>query len=206
MVDDATRNEVKDHAAEVAQTAREQAGQVAGTMKEQATQVADEVKAQGRQVVDRTKEQLREQGDTQARQAAQSLRTLADEARALADGRPDDAGPVADYVRQASERIEGVAQRVEERGAQGMVEDLERFGRRRPGMFLAGAAVAGFVAGRLIRGAAAASEDRGAAGDARTSAMRGMPGGPQYAGATSVREPDAKVPVPAAISYTGNGG
>jgi hypothetical protein len=200
MVDDAAKVDVKDQAAEVANVARDQAGQVAGTMKEQATYVAGDVKAQGREVVDRTKEQLRHQGEEQARQAARSLRTLADETRALAEGRPDEAGPVANYVRQAGERLEGVAQRVEERGAQGMVEDLERFGRRRPGMFLVGAALGGFVAGRLIRGAAAGSDDR------QVGSQAPMPGtAPDLRdpGTAAGWGPDQTVPVRA---FSGDGG
>jgi ElaB/YqjD/DUF883 family membrane-anchored ribosome-binding protein len=214
MVDEATKQEAREQATEVAHTARDQAGQVAGTVKEQAAHVADEVKQQGRQMVDRTKERMREQGDSQARQMAQSLRTLADEGRALADGRPLEAGPVTDYVRQASDRIQGMSQRVEERGAQGMVEDLENFGRRRPGMFLAGAAVAGFVVGRLVRSAASASQDANSMrstgstgyGYAGTTGTTGMSGGPGYAGTASGWEPDQTVPVPAAGGYTGNGG
>jgi hypothetical protein len=204
-MDEATKQEARQQASEVAHTARDQAGEMAGTVKEQAAQVADDVKQQGRQMVDRTKDRMREQGDTQARQVAKSLHTLADEGRALADGRPLEAGPVADYVRQASDRIQSVAQRVEERGATGMVEDLERFGRRRPGMFLAGAAVAGFLVGRVVRSAAAGAPGNGSAGYPATTGTTGMSGGPGYAGSASGWDPDPTVPVPAP-AYTGNGG
>ena len=123
------------------------------SVKEQASQVADEVKTQGREVLERTKEQVRQQGEAQTQQVAGSLRTLGEQAQALADGRTEDAGPVVDYVRQASDRLQGMATRLEERGAQGLVQDLEEFGRRRPGAFLAGAALAGFVVGRVVRSA-----------------------------------------------------
>jgi hypothetical protein len=42
---------------------------------------------------------------------------------------------------------------VQQRGYDGMVEDAQRLARRRPGVFLAGAAVAGFAIGRLLRSA-----------------------------------------------------
>jgi ElaB/YqjD/DUF883 family membrane-anchored ribosome-binding protein len=165
-----TTGQVRGQAGDVAQTAKEQSAHVAETVKEQAGQVAGEVKAQGREVLDRTKEQVRQQGETQAKQAAASLRTLAGQTRALAEGRTDEAGPVTDYVRQASERIEGFAERVQSRGAQGIVEDLEQFARRRPGAFLAGAAVAGFVTGRLIRSASSGSGSGAASANGGTAA------------------------------------
>ena len=153
MTEESTKDQAKEQVREVAQSTAEQAGQVRDSVKEQASQVADEVKTQGREVLERTKEQVRQQGEAQTQQVAGSLRTLGEQAQALADGRTEDAGPVVDYVRQASDRLQGMATRLEERGAQGLVQDLEEFGRRRPGAFLAGAALAGFVVGRVVRSA-----------------------------------------------------
>jgi vacuolar-type H+-ATPase subunit H len=157
MTEESTMDQAKDQAREVAQSAGEQAGEVRDSVVEQASHVADEVKTQGREVLERTKVQVRRQGEAQAQQVAGSLRKLSEQAQALADGRAEEAGPVLDYVRQASARLQGMASRVEERGAQGLLQDLEDFGRRRPGTFLAGAALAGFVVGRVVRSASAGS-------------------------------------------------
>ena len=41
--------------------------------------------------------------------------------------------------------------RLEDRGIEGVVDDVSRFARRRPGVFLLAAAGAGFVVGRFVR-------------------------------------------------------
>ena len=133
MTEESTKDQAKEQVREVTQSAAEQAGQVRDSVKEQASQVADEVKTQGRGVLQRTKDQVLQQGEAQTQQMDGSLRKLGEQAQALADGRTEDAGPVLDDVRQASDRLQGMATRVEERGAQGLLHDLEEFGRRRPG-------------------------------------------------------------------------
>ena len=144
---------------EVAQRVESEASQVADAAKDQARQVKDEAAAQARGLVDQAKTELRDQGRSQADQAARAIRRVGDQADALAEGRPQDAGAVADYVRQAGERVHDVADRIDERGVDGLLNDVQNFARRKPGVFLAGCAAAGFVAGRLIRGGAASGSD-----------------------------------------------
>jgi gas vesicle protein len=144
---------------EVAQSAKAEASQVTDTAKDQARQVKDEVAGQARGLVDQAKSELRDQGRSQADHAAQSIRRVADQAEALAEGRPQDAGAVADYVRRAGGKAREVAGHVEQRGIEGVMNDVQDFARRKPGAFLLGCAAAGFVAGRLIRGGAASSHD-----------------------------------------------
>ena len=50
-----------------------------------------------------------------------------------------------------------MADRLNSKGFDGVVDDVQAFARRRPGAFLAIAAATGFVAGRLFRGAQASS-------------------------------------------------
>ena len=88
---------------------------------------------------------------------------------ALAEGRPDDAGPAGDYVRQAGDKLQEVAQRLESGGLDGALSDLQGFARRRPGVFLLGAAATGFAVGRLLRGAQAANADGGGSGSSTGS-------------------------------------
>ena len=141
----------------VARRAESEASQVADTAKDQARQVKDEAVAQARGLVDQAKTELRDQGRSQADQAAKALHRVGDQADALAAGRVDEAGAVAEYVRRAGQQVHDVADRVDQRGVEGLLDDVQNFARRKPGVFLAGCAVAGFVAGRLIRGGAAAS-------------------------------------------------
>jgi hypothetical protein len=81
---------------------------------------------------------------------------------------------------------------VSERGFDGLVDDVQSFARRRPGVFLAAAAATGFVAGRLFRGAQAAAN----AGSGSSSA-----GGNGYREQTALATPPATTA--AAPSTTG---
>jgi hypothetical protein len=143
---------------EVAGTAAEGARRVASTTGEQVGNVAREASTQARAVMSEATGQLKEQASAQTGRAASGLRNAASQLEALADGRPEEAGPVADYARQATERLGALASRLEGGGVDGIVEDLQGFARRRPGLFLLGAAAAGFAAGRLVRGAQASQQ------------------------------------------------
>jgi hypothetical protein len=197
MVDETAKERVKEQGREVAHTASEEAGHVAGTVKEQAAEVGHEVAAQGQEVVARAKEQVRTQADTQAREASESLRRLGGQARALADGRVNEAGPLGGYVRQAGERIDEMASRLEARGAEGVLSDMQDFARRRPGLFLAGAAFAGFAVGRMIRGARDSSSSSGGPSSQYGQAIPG----PDERWST----PRRPMPTPTPASATGRG-
>ena len=135
----------------VATAATSAAQQVTATASEEASRVAGEVAAQGRNLVEETRSQLHQQAAGQTERVSQSLRKLSDEARALSQGHADESGPLREYVEQAASQISTVAARIEERGFDGIVSDVQQFARRRPGAFLLGAAAAGFAAGRLIK-------------------------------------------------------
>jgi len=144
---------------ETAERAASEASQATDTAKDQARQVKDEVASQARGLVDQAKSELRDQGRSQADQVAHAIRRVSDQADALAAGRVDEAGNVADYVRRAGDQVGRVADHLEQRGVDGVVNDVQDFARRRPGAFLLGCATAGFLTGRLLRGAAAGSGD-----------------------------------------------
>ncbi len=66
-----------------------------------------------------------------------------------------------EVAQQAAERIHGAASWLEQREPADLLQAVRDFARRRPGVFLAGAAVAGLAAGRLTRGMTdAARSDR----------------------------------------------
>jgi uncharacterized protein YjbJ (UPF0337 family) len=142
---------------EAAERAASEASQVSDTAKDQARQVKDEVATQARGLVDQAKSELRDQGRAQADHVSHAIRRVSDQAGALAAGRVDEAGNVADYVRRAGDQVGRVADRLDQRGVDGVVNDVQSFARHRPGAFLLGCATAGFVTGRLLRGSAAGS-------------------------------------------------
>lgn len=134
-----------------ASAAKESAGNVAAEAKQQAGQFSREAMDSARGVLDQALGQARQQTDDQASRAAGGLRTASQQLQALRDGRVDEAGRLGDLAAEAGDRMQQFASRLDDGGWQGMVGDVTRFARRRPGMFLAAAAGVGFVAGRAVR-------------------------------------------------------
>jgi len=143
----------------VATTAADQARSVAGEAKAQARGVVEEARGQAQQVLGDATSELRQQTDQRLTEAAKAARSTAGQLRALAEGRPEEAGRSAELVQQAGQRLDELADRADELGVQGVANELMDFARRRPVVFLAGAAAAGFVAGRMLRNVKAANQE-----------------------------------------------
>jgi len=79
----------------------------------------------------------------------------------------------------------------DERGLEGTVEDLRQFARRRPGLFLMGAAVAGFAVSRLGRGLQVVQQQ-----GSPTSSPTGDGYSPPAAAAYPTDIPDDAAPAP----------
>ena len=172
-VADTARNE----ASNVASTAAGGAREVAGEAGAQAKAVAGEARQQLDRLISQGRDEVRQQAEQRSSQAAGQLRTLSEQFSALVQGRPEAAGPLVGYASDLQTQIRRLASRMEQGGAQGVVEDVTRFARRRPGAFLAGAAGVGFVVGRLVRAGAASQRENGpATGDA----LRTPPNGPVF--------------------------
>jgi hypothetical protein len=153
-----TARAAADAGTEIARTAATDVKQVAETAVEQTGRVASELGTQARTALDQATAGVKEQANEQTARMAESLRGIAGELQALVDGRPDEAGRFPDLARQATDQLQTFADSIGQRGIEGILDETQRFARRRPGMFLAGAAIAGFAAGRLLRGAKAAPE------------------------------------------------
>lgn len=133
-----------------AERAKEATGTVAGSAREQARHVTGDAREQVVSMAGRLKERASEEADTQTRKTADTIRQWADDLTGMADStRPD--SPVRNLVSQAADGGRRAADLLEERGAGGLLEGVESFARRRPGAFLAGAALAGFAVGRMAK-------------------------------------------------------
>jgi hypothetical protein len=75
----------------------------------------------------------------------------------LAEGRPSEAGQLRELAGDAQERLQGFARRLDEGGIDGLLSDVGQFARRRPLVFLAGCAGAGFLLARVVRTTRSAS-------------------------------------------------
>jgi len=142
-----------DEAREVGRTAQGAAQTVAEDVRGEVGQVTGELRQQARTMVDETRTQLREKADAQTAGVADGLGRFADELRALASGHPDQAATARRYLDQAGSVVADVAGQLRSKDFEGLVQDVQRFARRRPGAFLAASAAVGFVAGRLVRSA-----------------------------------------------------
>lgn len=157
---DGSASDVRKHAAdasgEVAVSAKEKARDVAGEAGQQAREVAAEARARARGLVDEARSQMRSQAATQRDRVCSGLRSLGDELDAMAT-KGDQSGPATEVARQASDRARALASYLDQHEPGDLLDEVREFARRRPGVFLFGAALAGVVAGRLTRGVAASS-------------------------------------------------
>ncbi|MGI5358187.1 hypothetical protein ACQI4E_23120 [Streptomyces sp. CA-252508] len=175
----------QDKAAESAGMVGDKASEVAGTAKEQAAGVTHEATAQARDLVGELRDQLRDQAQSQTQRLAENVRRLSDELRDMSENGKPDSG-VGGVVRKISDGGHQVAGRLEQRGPEGLVGDLQDFARRRPGVFLAGAALAGFVVARAGKGVSAA----GSSGSTGAGQQDGQRYAPQQPAAGTGTGPD----------------
>jgi hypothetical protein len=150
-VDQTTATAMADQASDVASTAAQSGREVGSEAANQASEVMRQTKEQMHTLIDDTKQQIQTQAQQRGEQASQALHSFSDQLISLAEGRPEDAGRLPEYVREAESRVRDVASRLQTRGPEGVVSDLGDFARRRPGAFLLGAAFAGFMVGRVVR-------------------------------------------------------
>jgi hypothetical protein len=144
----------------VGQTAAEAGSQVAATATDQAKQVAQETQRQAKDLLDQGRTQVKGQVVSQQQKAAEGLTGLAQQLRGMADGSGQGApGPAADILQQASGFIEQFADKLQNRDPAELLDEVRNFARRKPGVFLLGAAAAGILAGRLTSGVKAAHTD-----------------------------------------------
>jgi hypothetical protein len=181
-----TKDVAKNEAANVGQTAKEAGTQVASTAADQAKEVAATTKRQAQDLLQQGRSQVREQAVGQQQKAAQGLSSIAGELRGLANGTSQGApGPARDLLEQASDKVEEFSTWLQNREPADLLDELRSFARRKPGVFLLGAAAAGILAGRLTSGVKAVHS-----GD---SGGRNMGG--RYSGGTDYVDP--------APAYTG---
>lgn len=183
-------------AQDTAQEATEQAKEVVSVASDQIASVGSEAIGHARTVVDSATSDVRDQLEQRLRTLSEQARTTAEELQALVEGRPEDAGRTKDLAQTASARIEKVADRVDELGVQGVVEEVTDLARRRPVLFLAGAAAAGVLVGRMAR---AGKEAQGSSSDATPNGIS-APAAPTPAPMPAPTSTPTPTPMPASAS------
>jgi hypothetical protein len=152
----------KEQAAAVGQGAADAGKQVAGVAKDQAQNVVAEAGSQAKDLLSQARSELTEQAGAQQKRLAEGLRALGDELEAMTH-HSEQPGVATDLAKQAATRSHDAASWLDSREPGHLLEELQSFARAKPGAFLALAAGAGLVAGRLGRGVKDAGGDDTAA-------------------------------------------
>lgn len=131
--------------------------QTAETIKQHGSQLGNEAVQQGRNVAGEVRQRLTGEARSQNERLAGGLRQLADDLHRMGQtNQTNQTGTgesiAASVVRQLSDGSRQAADYLEQHGPDGVLREVREFARRKPGTFLLGATVAGFVAGRLGKG------------------------------------------------------
>jgi len=157
--------------------------------------VASETTAQARNLLHQTRTELQDQASTQQQRIAGGIRSLSTELASMAD-RSEQAGPAADLARQAAQKTDQIAAWLDERDPGSLLNEVTSFARRRPGAFLAIAAGAGLLAGRLTRGAIDAARDDSSSTSGSADNFT-APTRSDYPSMVQPTDPPSSLPVPA---------
>jgi vacuolar-type H+-ATPase subunit H len=140
----------KSAASDVAGDAKEKAANVAGTAKEQASNVASEATDHAKQLYGQATETLKQQAGEQQQRAASGLKSLGEQLGRMAEN-DDEQGVASKVVRDLSGRANTAAGFLENRDPGSLLDEVKSFAARKPGAFIAIAAGAGILAGRLTK-------------------------------------------------------
>jgi uncharacterized membrane-anchored protein YhcB (DUF1043 family) len=135
-----------------AATAADEGRHLGGVAAEEAQSVAGDVRQQARSLLDDTRQQVSEQSAVQRDRLVELLRTLSHDLREMVN-HAEGSSLAGQLVEQGADRTERLSTSLEGREPADLVDDVRAFARRRPGVFLAGALLAGVAAGRFARGA-----------------------------------------------------
>jgi ElaB/YqjD/DUF883 family membrane-anchored ribosome-binding protein len=129
--------------------AAEKVAPVVESAQERASATMSEVGAQSREMADQARTQVRSEAESQTRRLSEKTRELSHDLRTVAD--QTDVSPfMTSLARDGAQRLDRLSTRLDQQGIDGAINDVKRFARQRPGVFLAGCAGAGFLLGRIL--------------------------------------------------------
>ena len=125
----------KDEAANVKDTAVDAGKNVAATAKGEAANVVQETKQQAQSLLSTVTSEVRDQGRNQQQRIATAVHSLSKELGGMASA-SEESGPLTDLAQQASRKGGEIAHWLEDREPSDVLDEVKRFARRRPVMFL----------------------------------------------------------------------
>ncbi len=151
-----TMDTAKDEAGQVAGAGVQAAKEVASTAKGEAATVLAETKQQAASLFETARDEVRSQSGVQQQRLASGLHSLAQELGGMASG-AEQQGQLSDLMKQAAQKGGEIAHWLETHEPADLLREVQSYARRRPVAFLALCGLAGIVAGRVARSAAAAN-------------------------------------------------
>lgn len=134
-----------------ARDVKDKAGEMSADAAQLAKEQASKLGTAAEQIASGAAAQLQDTVQQQRSAGADFIGSIA-AATQRAAGEFDTAMPqAAQYIRQASEQIQSVADVVRERDVKELVGEVENFARRQPTLFFGGAMVLGFAAFRFLK-------------------------------------------------------
>jgi membrane protein len=169
---------VRDEAREVVGETQQQAQDVVRHAGDAAADVVDETRHEVRAVVHEAKEAVAREVDGRTRQTGSALRDFSRDLHEMSE-QGTERTSAAQYVDMVADSVERLAARLEEGGADGIVDDVRRRAEQNPAAFASGAAFAGFLTGRMVRNAQrpGQAEHAGQSTGAQSTEGQSMAGG-----------------------------
>jgi hypothetical protein len=137
--------------------------QVTEQAKQQSQQLAQQARQQASDLANRGTEQAKDQLANQKHEASQRMVPVQTALRETAQQlREQGQGSVGNYAERAADQVERFSTYLRETDVDEIMDEVRDFARRRPGLFLGGAAAAGFLATRFLK---SSSEQQGVSGE-----------------------------------------
>jgi ElaB/YqjD/DUF883 family membrane-anchored ribosome-binding protein len=129
-----------------------QVEQVADQARETVSEATEQAKEKAQNLAGQAQERVRKEVDQRSTEAGERIGGTAEDIRSVsAELRNQGKEGPARVAEQAAERIERAGSYLEEADADRLLSDVEDFGRQRPWAVLAGAAVVGIAAARVLK-------------------------------------------------------
>src|SRR3954468_19365604 len=127
--------------------------QVQDQMANKTGEVIDQAKDKAGQVTQQVTQQAKSQIDTQKDRVADTLTSVAQTLRQTGEQARNQQTelPIGDYATRAADQVERAAGFLRDRNADQLINEVERYARRSPEVFLAGAALIGFLGARFLK-------------------------------------------------------
>jgi hypothetical protein len=114
--------------------------------------VAGQAKDAAGQIADQARQQATSQLSSQKTRAAEGLGSVAQALRQTSQQlQGQDQGAITSYIDQAASQVDRFSNYLQQKDVRQMADDVERFARRQPALFLGGAFVLGLLGARFLK-------------------------------------------------------